>query len=717
MLTFIKPKLKTTTLLLLVGVVGFVEFLTMIALDYFRVQDPLATGIDTVIMSITAYLAGRYLLLKPALRIVNDQNIAVFSAMAEGLVFQDQKGVIGFYNESALKVLGLTADQLVGRTSMDPQWNAVKSDLTPFPGDEHPAMMALATGISQFNKVMGLNLPDGTFRWIKINAIPQFENSKKKATSVVCTFSDITVEQESLKELKAASDRMKIAANAVRFGIWDWNLKTGVLVWDPLMYEIFDINKSDFTGDYDAFEKTLLPEDAITLQNKLQSNFAAHEADFKDYFRINTKNNKIKYIAVAAKCIYDDQGNIDKMIGYNWDITKEKETEIEISKLMGWQTSILNSAGLMFIATDLDGKIQFFNHGAEHFLKYKACEVVDRETPALWHDANEILDKAQRLSLQYGVEIKPNFEVFIHVPKLKGSETSNWTLIKKDGTRFPAKLTSSPMYNTKNEIIGYLGVLEDLSQELEMKHLIEKQQVQLASQLKMASLGEMASGIAHEINNPLTIILGRSQQALKALEVGDLDPIKTKKNLEVISSTTDRIAKIVSGLHSFSRNSNKDPMILKSINKIIEETLALCSEKFKFNGVDLKVMAEFDGLVNCRPAQLSQVILNLLNNAFDAIVKNEEKWVKIELQDKKENGFVIIITDSGKGIPTAIAEKIMQPFFTTKEIGKGTGLGLSISKGIIEAHNGTLSINSLSPNTQFIIKLPHPNFVKTTGAA
>ena len=190
-----------------------------------------------------------------------------------------------------------------------------------------------------------------------------------------------------------------------------------------------------------------------------------------------------------------------------------------------------------------------------------------------------------------------------------------------------------------------------------------------------------------------------------------------KKNLEIITQTTNRISKIISGLHSFSRNAVKDPMTKKSLNKIIDETLVLCTEKFKYNGVDLQITADPDCIVNCRPAQLSQVILNLLNNSFDAVVNDMEKWVKIELLDKKDDGFLVIISDSGKGIPKAIAEKIMQPFFTTKEVGKGTGLGLSISKGIIEDHGGVLSIDAQSANTKFVIKLPNQNDVEIMGAA
>jgi C4-dicarboxylate-specific signal transduction histidine kinase len=121
--------------------------------------------------------------------------------------------------------------------------------------------------------------------------------------------------------------------------------------------------------------------------------------------------------------------------------------------------------------------------------------------------------------------------------------------------------------------------------------------------------------------------------------------------------------------------------------------------------VNLDIVAVEDGQVNCRPTQLSQVLLNLLSNAFDAVSALSEKWVRLTVT-QEEQKLIIKVIDSGNGIPSDIAEKIMQPFFTTKVIGKGTGLGLSISRGIIESHEGALFYDPSEKNTTFVIELP-----------
>ena len=223
---------------------------------------------------------------------------------------------------------------------------------------------------------------------------------------------------------------------------------------------------------------------------------------------------------------------------------------------------------------------------------------------------------------------------------------------------------------------------------------------------KMAALGEMAAGVAHEINNPLTIISGFAQQLTKLLTIGDA-PINpaVAKAIKNITQTADRIAAIIRGLRAFSRDGSQDEPEFIAFGRMLSDSADLCSARFKSHGVELRLPEEATFLVKCRPVQVTQVIINLLNNAFDAVQDYAEKWVAVEVAEAGD--FVVCsVTDSGTGIPKHIAERIMQPFFTTKGTGKGTGLGLSISKSIVEQLGGTLDINSESPNTQFRISLP-----------
>jgi C4-dicarboxylate-specific signal transduction histidine kinase len=232
------------------------------------------------------------------------------------------------------------------------------------------------------------------------------------------------------------------------------------------------------------------------------------------------------------------------------------------------------------------------------------------------------------------------------------------------------------------------------------------QQQAVVSSSKMSALGEMASGVAHEINNPLAIIQVRAEQLKEIAETEEIDNTIVIDVVDEIIKTATRIATIVKGLRSFARDGRNDPFQLAVLKTIIEETVDLCKEKFKHNNIHLDIKPISVSMeIECRATQISQVILNLLNNAYDAIQQSEEKWVCVAVSDLGHQ-IEISIMDSGKGIPKELQDKIMQPFFTTKEIGRGTGLGLSISRGIILSHRGQLIIDNASKNTHFIIQLP-----------
>lgn len=228
---------------------------------------------------------------------------------------------------------------------------------------------------------------------------------------------------------------------------------------------------------------------------------------------------------------------------------------------------------------------------------------------------------------------------------------------------------------------------------------------QLIQSSKLTSLGEMAGGMAHEINTPLSIILMKCNLLVELLQKSiGIDP-KAFEHLAKIEVTTNRIARIVSNLKTFSRNSENDPYQPVQMSMVIDETLELCQERFKHKGIDIRIDPAGPLFVMGNSVELSQVLMNLLSNACDAIENRSEKWVHIQLA-QNEGHIQMSVTDSGNGIEPAVAEKIMNPFFTTKELGKGTGLGLSISLEKIKKHGGSLYYDVKSPNTRFVVSLP-----------
>ncbi len=227
---------------------------------------------------------------------------------------------------------------------------------------------------------------------------------------------------------------------------------------------------------------------------------------------------------------------------------------------------------------------------------------------------------------------------------------------------------------------------------------------------RLASLGEMASGIAHEINNPLAIIQGKSQQINRTLKRMNNQPSELTDLSNSIIENTQRIARIIKGLRSFARDGETDPFIATDITTIVEDTISLCQTRFINHNIifkfpDLIELKKHQIYISCRATQIGQLILNLLNNSFDAIEHLPQKWIELKVE-KTDANLIVSIIDSGSGIPDKLKNKIMQPFFTTKEVGKGTGIGLSIAQGIASAHSGNLSIDESSQNTTFILTIP-----------
>ena len=257
----------------------------------------------------------------------------------------------------------------------------------------------------------------------------------------------------------------------------------------------------------------------------------------------------------------------------------------------------------------------------------------------------------------------------------------------------------------REQVKNFTSDLQQMVEEKSKK--IAAQQEQLVQASKLSSLGEMAGGVAHEINNPLAVILAQADILKRELSMPE-DPLEKKtERVNGIISMVNRIAKIVSGLKSFSRDASRDTVEEVLITKVIEDAVLFCKERFHSHSIDLIINMKADPSTSIigRSTELSQVLLNLLNNAHDAVVQLDQKWVELKVETAFEK-LILSVTDSGTGIPKWVADKMMQPFFTTKEFGKGTGLGLSISKGIVEAHGGVLSYDGTSEHTRFIIELP-----------
>ncbi len=370
--------------------------------------------------------------------------------------------------------------------------------------------------------------------------------------------------------------------------------------------------------------------------------------------------------------------------------------------------AILEKIGDGVVVANKEGHFTLFNAAAEKIMGMSA-----------------IADSSEKWSSVYGVFKEDMSSLFASedlplVKAIRGIETDGVVQFirnpKKPGGAF-INVTGRPIYDSNQEIVGGVVTIRDITQQkldevriYEITSELKAQNIELYarshSASKMASLGEMAAGVGHEVNNPLTAIIGGADDLLEHISDGKLERETIVNTLKSIKSTALRIAKIVRSLKSFARDGSNDPAEECSLQKIFDETAELCRERIRYKDIDLIIdsVAPYTKIL-CRPTEMIQVLLNLIGNSQDAIKDRHEKWIRLSFLDAEDH-FEISVTDSGLGISPDIYKKIFQPFFTTKEVGRGTGLGLSISREMIARNGGTLELDLQSVNTRFIIRLP-----------
>lgn len=266
--------------------------------------------------------------------------------------------------------------------------------------------------------------------------------------------------------------------------------------------------------------------------------------------------------------------------------------------------------------------------------------------------------------------------------------------------------TIVPLIDDQGRVNQFLSIRFEITDLKNAEKTILEQNEKLVATSKLSAIGEMAAAITHEINNPLGVILGRVEMLKSMLLEKTLDRNELTRIADTIEVTGQRIERIVKSMRTMAhQQSDREPFERVMVSEIIEDAFNWCQSRFQNHGVQLRRPAEIlKTRVECRSYQIVQVLVNLLNNSFDAVENLNEKWVELSLQEN-ENDVEIRVTDSGFGIPEEVRKKIFDPFYSTKKVQYGSGLGLSISIGLIRQNKGELTYDSTQSRTTFCLRL------------
>jgi two-component system NtrC family sensor kinase len=394
---------------------------------------------------------------------------------------------------------------------------------------------------------------------------------------------------------------------------------------------------------------------------------------------IATPDGKVWFI--QGYPMRDEKGVITGLLEVALDITKRKHVEEALRQSEKKYKNLAEATSDLIWESDERGYFTFVSPKIKDILGY---------------EAKEIIGKIRTLDLIPKAEVKEWFKRFKQINAKQepffGLEITN---LHKNGNPVLFEISGIPKLDSDGNFIGYVGINKNITERKRMEE-------QLMLTDRLASIGELASGIAHELNNPLTSVIGFSQLLLEE----DISP-NFKEDIGTIYSEAKRASTIVKNLLTFARK--HAPMRqLSQINNILEDVLKLRSYEHKVNNIELKKRFAADlPEIMVDYFQMQQVFLNIIVNAESAMLEAHGRGKMVITTARNNHTVKVSIADNGPGIAKEYLRRVFDPFFTTKEVGKGTGLGLSICHGIVTRHGGRIyAEGAVNEGATFVVELP-----------
>jgi len=597
---------------------------------------------------------------------------AAFNAITDRVFIEDAQYSVIRANAAVLRDYNLSPENLFGRKC----FQVFKEREEPCPGC--PVTQTLETGKPAFGEMENPRLK-GSYH---VRTYPIFDRMGRISEVVV---EDVTETKKLEEELRESEGRFRRIVEQANDGILAIGEGEGIELANKIAAEItgypleclVGLNFNDLFDEQNReYIKTLFTHRDPNVNLRVCSEL-----------EIVTAQREKKETEVCITTVKDRQGAM-KTYAYLRDVSVTKRIENELRKANDFLRNLIENSVDGIVAADMKGKIIIFNKSAEKLLGYGSEEAIANVHITQLYPPGVAKEIMRRLRApEYG-----------GVGRL---ETSQITLVGRTGELIPVNISAAIIYEEGREIASF-GIFTDLREKLKMERELQETQLQLLQSEKMASLGKLAAGVAHEINNPLGGILIFSKMLLEDMPPDD----PRREDLERIGNEATRCKEIVKGLLEFARQTSYR-MEPTDLNRALVQGISLLENQALFHNIRIiKNLEPNLPPITANTGQLNQVFMNIILNAAEAMDGQGTLTINTRLGPEK-NTVIVEFTDTGCGIKEEYMTRIFDPFFTTKEVGKGTGLGLSMSYGIVEKHRGRIWVKSKEgEGSTFTIELP-----------
>jgi PAS domain S-box-containing protein len=616
-----------------------------------------------------------------ALRESESRYRSVIASLSEGIVLQDRSGAVQTCNDSAERILGLSADQLMGSTSFDPRWHTIHEDGRPFPSEDHPAVVTLSTGRSCNDVVMGVYKPDGALKWVSVNSHAMFYSGATELSAVVCSFADITERKQTEAALRAAEQRFRTLVEqlpAITY-VAALDSDSSTIYTSPQIETMLGFSQAEWMADHDLWRKQIHPDDYTRVMADVVLSQSTGVPAPSEY-RMLTRSGRPQWFRDQAVIIHDPAGQPLFMQGVMFDITERKLAEAALGASESRNRALLDAIPDSMFRLSRDGV----------YLDVRADKASDLLLPPDMLLGRTLFDALPP-------EVVRQFMACIEqalgtdIEQALGTEAVQFIeyqlLLEQTVHDFEARVVVC----AENEVLAIVRDITDRKNIERMKN-------------------EFVSTVSHELRTPLTSIRGALGLILGGVS-GEIPP-KVRAMVEIASKNSERLIRLINDILDIDKIEsgkmifNLQPVELMPLLKYVIDINRAYGQQFD---ITFALESPIAGAwVYTDSDRLIQALTNLLSNA----AKFSSPGARVLVSLARHGGLLrIAIHDRGPGIPETFRERLFQKFAQAdasdaRQKG-GTGLGLSITKAIVEKLGGQIDV-MIAPDVGsiFFIDLP-----------